>query len=135
MSAAHIEAGTEVTVTVTMGHAVMQVPGVAAVLLRAGRTRDCGSCGSGCGGGAALQTAGWRPERPPARLCSALHGDTSPAWLCSTQQISRSTGVTTDTALPRHTTRVSRSTFNTTRGHVSTRRSGYLQTSSSWCRS
>ena len=51
MSAAHIEAGTEVTVTVTMGHAVMQVPGVAAVLLRAGRTRDCGSCGSGCGGG------------------------------------------------------------------------------------
>ena len=86
--------------------------------------------------GAALQTAGWRPVRPPARLCSALHGDTSPPWLCSTQQISRSTGVSTDTALPRHTARVSRSTqHNTTRGHVWARRSGYLQTSSSWCRS
>ena len=27
--------------------------------------------------GAALQTAGWRPVRPPALLCSALHGDTN----------------------------------------------------------
>ena len=47
-----------------------------AVLLRAGRTRDCGSCGSGCGGGVQrcrLQGG----DQCAHQHSSALHGDTN----------------------------------------------------------
>ena len=109
MSAAHIEAGTEVTVTVwpwvmqcCCGLGGPATVAVVAVDVVAGcSAADC-----------RVETSA--PTSTPL-LCTEI---LTLSLLCSTQQTSRSTGVTTDTALPRHTTRVSRSTHNTTRGHV-----------------
>ena len=111
MSAAHIEAGTEVTVTVwpwvmqcCCGLGGPATVAVVAVDVVAGcSAADC-----------RVETSA--PTSTPL-LCTEI---LTLSLLCSTQQTSRSTGVTTDTALPRHTTRVSRSTHNTTRVHVST---------------
>ena len=104
-----------------------------AVLLRAGRTRDCGSCGSGCGGGVQ------RCRLQGGDQCAHQH---SSALLCTeiltlSLTLQHAANITQHGRHHGHGATQTHNTcqHNTTRGHVWARRSGYLQTSSWWCRS